>query len=451
MKYKFLVVIISLSLFTTACSNASDQEVLEILTPVEVTKAYMSSISNDLSYAGKVNPSESINVFSKLSGKALSTYFEVGDFVNAGAIMVTLDQQAILDQIKNLESQIAIANQSILSAENSISSVTGAQFENQIQQLENAITNASKQVESAELAKTNAQLALDNSQTTYDNNKILFDAGLVSKNDFDRIELALNQSRSSYEQSILAHNQASDSLINAQNSLALNKGTIVEENVEKATLALNQTKASKNATQVQLDIARNSLNDTSVIAPISGTVSSKNIKVSEFASPQLPTYTIINTNTVNVEVNVSELLINQISIGQPVDVYVSSVKNESFLGKIIEISPVADQSSTYPIKIELENNNNLLKPGMFAEASFAKDFSNTSIVVPRNTVLNDENTEYVYIVVDDVATKIDVTTGIDSGASIEILTGLNVGDQIITKGQTYVTNGQKLNVVSGGN
>ena len=451
------------------------EQTSEGLTPVETMTVSKSNLTNNSVYSGKVEPSQSVDVSSKTGGKVESTNFEVGDQVQQGDVMFTVDQQATEDQIKNLESQLEIANQSVIAAQNNLDTVKGGQYQNQIQQLESSIETANKQVENsqialqnAELAQKNAQLALDNAnntlsnaQTSYDNAKILYDAGIINKNEYDKAELALKQAQFgveqaqsgveqadlAYNQAVIGYDQAVASLDTAQSTLDLNEGQLVEDNVTKASIALDQAIASRDAIQVQLDIAQESLQDSYVTAPISGVVSNKNVKEGQMTSSQAPAYSIVNTS----KVNVAEQMINKISMGQTLDVYVKAVKNEPFTGTIVEISPVADTSGTYPVKVEIDNDDNFLKPGMFAEVYFPKESTKDTIVIPRDAVMNDGNIDYVYVVNNGVAEMVEVTTGIDDGVNIEITSGLKVGDEVITKGQTYVINGAKVNVVSGGN
>jgi RND family efflux transporter MFP subunit len=490
MKYKTIVPLIFLSFFIVGCGSDVEEEVQVRRVPVEVTSAYESSISNETSFSGTIIPSDSVSVFTEVPGRVVNTHFEVGDYVNAGQTMVNLDQGTVLDQIRVLESQVRIAEQSIAMAQNTAMSITGGQFENQIQQLEGGVTAAQTQISSAELAmqnadltatnaefaKENANLALTNAtnakenvQTNFDNTTILFNAGLVSRNDFESMQLALTQAQASVEQAQIAygqatvahsqatiaqnqtkvsHNQALESLENAQGTLNITGQTVAQENVTQANLALNQAKASRDAAQVQLDIARSSLDNMSIQAPMSGVVATSSVREGEFASPQIPVYTIINTQQVKVRVNVSQTIVNNLYMGKEVYVYVDAVSNQPFVGTIVEISPGADQSATFPVEIQLENPDALLRPGMFAEVTFNREAAQNSIVVPRNTVLRDNQGEFVYINKDSVAVRVDVTTGIDNGMYIEILSGVSVGDEIVTTGQTFVTNGEEINVTN---
>ena len=86
---------------------------------------------------------------------------------------------------------------------------------------------------------------------------------------------------------------------------------------------------------------------------------------------------------------------------------------------------------------------------MFAEVKFVKDKSSDNIVLDKNAVLIDSLSEYVYIIKDSKAERVDVTTGLDNGTYVEILTGINEGDEVVINGSSYLNNGDSVRVVNG--
>jgi RND family efflux transporter MFP subunit len=193
--------------------------------------------------------------------------------------------------------------------------------------------------------------------------------------------------------------------------------------------------------------AYETLKDAAVRSPIDGIVSSRTIDAGEMVSGAVAPFTIIQMDTVSVEVNVSEQLINKIEKGQKVNVYVSSAFDKPFEGTIQAISPAADERTfTYPVKIEISNKEGLLKPGMFAEVEFAADTVKDAVIVPREAVLTEGDMHYVYIVEGERAKKLEVKLGLDNGKEAEILEGLKEGAQLVVKGQNYLEDGGKVQI-----
>jgi hypothetical protein len=86
---------------------------------------------------------------------------------------------------------------------------------------------------------------------------------------------------------------------------------------------------------------------------------------------------------------------------------------------------------------------------MFAEVYFTKERNDNAIVIPRSAVINSTDEDYVYIIEDgETAKKVVVTTGIDNGDEIEIVSGLSLNQRVVTKGQTYLKEGDVVNDVT---
>ncbi|MDR1439429.1 MAG: efflux RND transporter periplasmic adaptor subunit [Clostridiales bacterium] len=432
------------------------------LTAVEVLEAAPADIAREMAYAGKVVAGQSLSVMSKLAGKVSSVEADIGDRVAAGDVLMRLDEQDVLKQIDQLGAQLLQAEQGIKSAENGLASVTGGQYQSAVLQQETSISGYDKQIENARialdtaaLAVENAQRAQDSAQMDYDSTKALFDQGMAAQNDMNRIELALEQAKAGRTQAANALSQAQvahDQLVQARQrageALGITRGQIVSDNTRQAELAVEQARAAKNVLEVQLANVRSSLGDAAVTSPISGVVSARSAQAGEFVSQQLPAFTVVAIDVVKVDVSVSELLINSIAAGDKVGVYIHALGSESFPGTIATVSPAADQTGTFPVKIEIPNPDGRIKPGMFAEARFVKDASRGAVVLPRGAVVSSSAGDYVYIVRDGVASRSPVELGIDNGSEAEILSGVGFGDSVVVKGQTGISDGERVNVVN---
>lgn len=472
----YAAIAVAVAVFSGCSETNVPTATQEVLTPVEVTVLSPGDIKKELIYAGQVSAAESVNVISKVTGKVLTTYFDVGDEVKVGDVLFKLDEKDIKDQQRQVEAQIAQAEQGIKTAENAVKTATGGQYQSQVLQQETSIENYSKQLENAlivlENAKTaisnaetgveNARKAFENTASQFESTKILYGSGLVAQNDYDRAELGYEQAEAAYTQAEAALKQAQNGYAQAQISyetltmvqdrakegLSLTTSTVAEDNKRQAQLAVESAKAGRDILMIQKELIENTLKDTAVTSPISGIISGRNAKENEYVSNQAPAYTIVNIGSVYVDVKVSELIINNLHPGDEVDVILSALGSDAVKGKIYTVSPTADGTGTFPVKIEIENASGLLKPGMFAEIHFIKEQSSGALVLPRNTVLSDENISYVYVESGGYSVKTPVTVGIDNGRDIEIISGLKAGDRVITKGQSYVADNEKLNIVA---
>lgn len=260
-------------------------------------------------------------------------------------------------------------------------------------------TDLQNNLRSIEANYNATKLQVDNAKSTLESNRILYEEGMLAKADFDKLQLA--------------YDTAEANLVSIQ---------IQKENIEK------------------------SIADCAVTAPISGIITQRGVEIGSFASQGGPAYTIMDVSVVKVEVGVSEQMVNQIQVGKKVDVALTAVSPEPLQGIVSSISPTATQAGTYTVKVTLNNNRKLIKVGMLAEVKFVTEMSANTIVLPRDAVLTKEDETYVYIVENNVTKKIPVVTGIESGERIEVKEGLSADMQVVTKGQTYITDGEEVRV-----
>ncbi|KAE9636282.1 efflux RND transporter periplasmic adaptor subunit [Defluviitalea raffinosedens] len=422
MKMKRLIpMVLALGILTAGCGQ-TNQEVMneteEKATPVKVEQVSKGQISNTFTYGGKINPKQQITVSSKIAGKVKAVNFDIGDVVKAGDILFTLDETDLKNTIRTLEAQIKSAEAAVNMSKVGLNSAKGSQQEQQKNQLESNLQMA--------------EIKLQDAKKAYEDMKALYEIGSASKQQLDQMKTA-------YDTAAIGYNSAKEAY-----DLFINK--LSKESVEQAQTQVAQAMASKESLEVQLANAYETLKDAAVRSPIDGIVSSRTIDAGEMVSGAVAPFTIIQMDTVFVEVNVSEQVINKLEKGQKVDVYVSSAFSEPFEGTIYAISPAADQTFTYPVKIEIPNKDGLLKPGMFAEVEFAVDTVKDALIVPREAVLNEGDIYYVYIVEGDRAKKTEVKLGLDNGKEVEVVEGLTEGAQLIVKGQNYLEDGGKVQI-----
>ncbi|MDD4843596.1 MAG: efflux RND transporter periplasmic adaptor subunit [Anaerotignum sp.] len=252
---------------------------------------------------------------------------------------------------------------------------------------------------SSEASYKASVLKLENTEKTYNNNVVLFEQGIISQTEMDTIKL-------SYE----------------------------------------SEKASIEALDISLEVLKKQISDCTVTSPMSGVIVTRNVERGGFISQSTPAYVIMDLYTIKVEVGVSEQAVNSIHVGDEVQVTMTAVSDTPLVGKVSTISPASDQSGTYSVKVELDNKDGLIKSGMLADVNFTKEKAEDAVVLPREAVLTKNGETYVFIVEGDVAKKTPVTTGIDTGETIEITSGLPVGTQVVTRGQTYISDGEQVEI-----
>ncbi|WP_312089737.1 efflux RND transporter periplasmic adaptor subunit [Chryseobacterium sp.] len=201
-------------------------------------------------------------------------------------------------------------------------------------------------------------------------------------------------------------------------------------------------------------MAKKSLNDSYLYAPQSGVISKKNYENGMNVVLGAPVYTIMNINSVDINVPIPEGEISNFERGQSCNISVTALNNKSFRGQIIEKGVSANPiSHTYNIKVRISNPNDSLMPGMVVKAYF-DDYSrnNQSIakmMVPLKNVLLDYPSKRFVWVVDKAnkAQRKEVVLGQLVGNDVEITSGLQQGDKVITDGYQNISEGSQVSVI----
>ncbi len=477
MKYlKKLISIALIASLSTTFVSCAKEDVAEITyTAVRTTEASTDYINKTLAYTVQFQSNVSENIISPLTAKVEQTYFEVGDYVNAGDVLFDLDKEAIEDQLSQVEQQVALAEIGVKNAQLTRNSVTGGSYQSQILQAEANISSLESQLktskESLKVAESAyndaketlalAQAGYDSLEDEYERSKILFENGLKSKVEMDQLEIQLQGSKSDLSRANTGLLQAESSKIQAEegiktledsiktsnDSLSITKNKITSENISLANLGIEQAKSSLESAKLQEDLLKKNLKDASVTSTISGVVNMKGVKVGEYASNTSLAYQILDKSKIYADVKVTDRVVNNVVAGDSVDVEFTSEKGKVFKGIVETVSPFVDQTNTYTIKISLDNSDEQILLGSFAKVTFVIEDNDTSIVLPRELVLKDEIGNYVYIIENNIAVKKPVTTGIDNGEHIEIIDGINVGDYVVSEGQSYLYDGETVKIV----
>lgn len=240
----------------------------------------------------------------------------------------------------------------------------------------------------------------------------------------------------------------------AQNNLQ--NAIIDNQRYENAYKTCGVTKQQLDNSRLQLKNAQSAVraqgvrvNDTSVRAGISGVINKKMVEPGMVVATGTALFEIVNINSLKLSVLVDESQVGRIQIGQEVDINVNVLPDEKFMGRITFIAPKSDASLNFPVEIEVQNRGNL-KAGMYATALFKTNHgaeTQNMLTVPAEAFVNGVSSGQLFIVNNGTAKLIKVTTGKVYGDKVQILSGLNGGEQVITSGQINLDNGSKINIV----
>ena len=253
---------------------------------------------------------------------------------------------------------------------------------------------------------------------------------------------------------------------NVANTKALFEiGAASQLEIDQAELNYQSAVAGMNATLAQLESgiqsAKSGLEQLglimdnmdlsgNVIAPISGTLVTLNVTEGGFTSASMPVAVINGADQMKITTQVSEALVPQLQIGDEATVYVSAA-DKTFTATIRSVDRAANyQTQLYTVTLTVPADVTDLISGMSAEVTFHTNVSENTIAIPTEAILTGMNGQYVFVAENGVARRCPITTGLTGSGVTEVLTGLKVGEQLITVGQAYLVDGSAVRVVSGG-
>ena len=214
----------------------------------------------------------------------------------------------------------------------------------------------------------------------------------------------------------------------------------------------------KNQIIAYVDASRPGYNysESPVKAPAAGRVISLVTNIGTTVSQAMPVAKISNTEEMEIKINVPERFISRVQEGQRVELTFDAYPGDVFAANVSEVSPVLDNSSrTMLTKVRVVQTSNKIKIGMYARVKLITESKDNTIVLPSTAIVTRDGAPYVFLLVD--APNADekptvhqqaVKLGLTIDDKTEIVEGLTAGQTIVTKGQTLLSEGSKVNVVS---
>ena len=167
-------------------------------------------------------------------------------------------------------------------------------------------------------------------------------------------------------------------------------------------------------------------------------------------APSMTIGRISSTDKLEIKTSVPERFISKIKLNQKAILTFDAYPGETFTAKVTKISPVLDTSTrTMSVTLILDPPDSKIKIGMYARIKLITDHKSNAIIIPTTALVTRSQEQCVFVVnPDDTVTLKKVTVGIKVDDMVEILSGLEGNEKVVTKGQTLLNNGTKVNIVS---
>ena len=243
-------------------------------------------------------------------------------------------------------------------------------------------------------------------------------------------------------QQALAQLQLARKTVNRLDTL-LELGSVSQERFDQA-----QTEYETALNNYQM-LAEN----TRLDAPFSGVITNKYFYEGEQFSPsaQNPSIlTLMQLDPVKVIINISEDHYTEIDQGMKALVMIDNYPDTTFSGTIYKKYPTIDEETrTFTTEVRIENNQKLLRPGMYAQTRITLD-EEQGIYIPISAIVSQPGTDdqFVYVVENNTAERVQVETGNQYNNLVLIESGLQQGDRLVTEGMAKLQDGTKVRIIN---
>ncbi|HLK22387.1 MAG TPA: efflux RND transporter periplasmic adaptor subunit [Bryobacteraceae bacterium] len=371
---------------------AAGGEAPEPPTPVMVETAVRGAIDRVVTSDAVLYPVNQSNVTSKINAPVKRMLVNRGDHVRAGQTVAELESADLAAAVNESQQQYE---------------QTRAAYQ--------AMTGATVQDDKAK-AESDVQAAqqlLDANKKVYDSKAALQREGALAQRPVDEAKLAMVQ---------------------AQTQLDLAKQHLQTLNQVGQREAIRGAEANMNAAKAHTDNAAIQLSYAKVVSPINGVIADRPVYPGEMVASGAPIVSIVDISQVVARANVPVADAMFIKVGRPARI---AGPDGDLAGKVTVVSPSVDpNTTTVEVWVQVPNPGEKLKPGGTVRVAIIADTIQNTIVIPASALLNsDEGGPKVMVVTSDkIAHERKVSLGVRQGERVQIVSGVQDGDQVVTSG-----------------
>ena len=390
----------------SACSKPAEKKE-DAPAPVQVTAVTQATIRRIVQGEGALYPVDQASVMSKLAAPVQKFYVHRGDHVKRGQLLAVLENRDLVYAAAESDGALEQAETNLRTTQGSI--------------VPDSVIKAQTDFENARDARESAKRVLESRQQ-------LYKQGAVAGRLVDEAQAAFTQADGQYRAAEI-HLKATDA--------------VRKDQIEGAAAQVKSAKAHAGSQEVQVAYSR-------IVSPISGVVADRPLNVGEMANPGAPLVTVIDISRIVARVNVPQAEASVVKVGQPAILTQPDSKDE-IEGKVTVVSPAADpNTTTVQVWIEIANPDERLKPGVSVHAAIATEVYKAATVVPTAAILPGEEggTAVLTVSADSVVHKRTVKLGVREGNQVQILAGVNPGEEVVVVGGMGLDDNAKVKIVT---
>jgi membrane fusion protein (multidrug efflux system) len=226
---------------------------------------------------------------------------------------------------------------------------------------------------------------------------------------------------------------------------------IPQQTYDDLHLKVKLDEARLTLAKAELNLAKQNLLDHQIVSPIEGVVNVKIAALGEHVNvaPKDEILKIVQMDPLELEFYVPENWATMVRLGSRVGFTVKAFSEERFSATLQFISPTADPSTrNVRMKALVQNPHHRLKPGFFTEVSIPTGTNPNAFLIPETALLSEEGKFFVFLIQDGVARRREVETGMRREGQVELVKGIQKGQQVVTAGHEQLNDGMKVEIIN---
>ena len=215
--------------------------------------------------------------------------------------------------------------------------------------------------------------------------------------------------------------------------------------------ALDEARSNKELSTARKEEDLAWLAKTELFAPFTGIIGIRQVSPGAYLQPNQEIARLEDISIIKLDFRVPEIHLQKIKKGQDMSVRVDAYPQEQFTGKIFAIEPAVDeQTRTLLVRARIPNADGRLRPGLFARVTLTLGSRAGALIIPEQAIVPRGQENYVFKVVEGNAKLTKVQTGVRRPGEVEIISGVALGDIVVTDGQIKIQDGMPVTVINMG-
>lgn len=373
----------------------------EEVSPYQTSPVTRGDLAAFVGATGTVRAKQSATLLWQTSGIIESVNAEIGDVVTKDFVLASLNKSS-------LNQSIILAEADLVSAEKDLQNLLDS--DTALLEAQQAVDDAEEVYEKAYNWRIELNGKVDIKEFVYDqfgNLKLKEYKGYAGKETIDQ----------------------------ADRDLALAESRLDDARREYERLLKGDDSDEVNAAKARVEAAQATLNQAQLIAPFDGTITQASSTAGDQVDAASSGFRIDDLSTLLVDVQVSEVDINNVAIGQTATLTFDAILNKEYNGKVLQVGQAGDNVNgviNFTVTVELTDADELIKPGMTTAVNIIVKEEKDVLLIPNRAVRLVDNERVVYVLVNGIPEPVNVVLGSTSGVESVLLEGdLKEGDPII--------------------